>query len=79
MAARNVKASSVKAWLTNDEYGTWEKTAQDYLDKVPELKAQKNLHHMTDEQIDDEIAYVIGLAALEAALKNAEKKQKRKS
>jgi hypothetical protein len=77
LAASRVKNPSTKSWLRNDERGTWENTAKRYLERVPEILAAKNLQ-MTDEQIDDEIATMLSVSALEATLANAIKHKKRK-
>lgn len=76
LAASQVKNPSTKHWLHDDDKGTWENMARRYLDGVPEILKAKGLQ-LTDEQIDDEIAHYLILAALEATLANASKRKKR--
>ena len=76
LAASQVKNPSTKHWLRDDDKGTWENMAKRYLDGVPEILKAKGLQ-LTDEQIDDEIAHYLILAALEATLTNASKRKRR--
>lgn len=62
------ESTSARAWLTNDEFGTWEKTAGEYLDKALANPLSKT---MTDEAIDAEVAGMLAFLALEALLRDA--------
>jgi hypothetical protein len=77
MAAEDTKDPSTKSWLRNDEEGTWEHRAKELLDKAPDIIAAKNLT-MTDEQIDEEIASILKMSALEAMLAHAKKRKRKK-
>jgi hypothetical protein len=76
IAASQVKNPSTKSWLRNDAKGTWENMVKRYLDGVPEIIEKKGLH-LSDAQIDEEIAHYLIMAALEATLANAKKRKKR--
>lgn len=64
LAAERTETDLIKDWLTRDERGTWEKMAQDLLEKTAD--AAKSLG-MTEDQVDDEISTAILLSALTAA------------
>jgi hypothetical protein len=74
LAAKQVKNPSTKSWLLADERGTWERNALDYLAKTADKARELGL---SDERVDEEIAYKLGYLALQASLENAKKKQKR--
>lgn len=74
LAASRVRNPSTKSWLKNDEEGTWEKTAERYLERVPALLEAKKLK-LTDDQINDEVATMLTVSALEASLAHARKRK----
>jgi hypothetical protein len=74
LAAKQVNNPSTKSWLLADERGTWERTALDYLVKTADKARELGL---SDERVDEEIAYKLGLSALQASLEHVKKKQKR--
>ena len=61
LAATHVKDPSTRDWLLADERGTFEKSANEYLDKTAARAAELG---MPASAVDDEIATVIGLSAL---------------
>lgn len=63
-------APSAKNWLLRDEFGTWEKTVREYLDRAAE---HPRVAELTAEEIDAEVASVVALLALEALLRDAQK------
>lgn len=67
-ASSLVKNPSTKAWLRDDERGTWEALAAELLtrtaDKARELR-------LTEERVDEEIAAELGYRALNATLEHA--------
>lgn len=66
LAASRVESSEeVRSWLENDEYGTWEKAAQEMIDATVERRA---LLHLSDEQAAGEMADRLALRALRAVL-----------
>jgi len=75
LAASRVRASQAKSWLKNDEEGTWERRAKELLARAPALIAEKNLQ-MSEEDVDDEIASILQISALEALLARAKKQRK---
>lgn len=64
------EAKSARHWLINDEFGTWERTVREYLDRAAE---HPRIAELTAAQVDAEIAGVVGLLALEAMLRDAQK------
>lgn len=74
LASTHVKDPSTRAWLLADERGTFEKLAAEYLDKTADKAAQLG---MSAEQVDNEIATVIGLRALTAQLEHQKKRKRR--
>ena len=76
LAASRVKNPSTKSWLKEDAEGTWERAAAKYLEGAPAIIEAKHLE-MTDEMIDDEIASILTISALEATLAHATKRKKR--
>lgn len=66
------EAPSARSWLINDEFGGWERRVGEYLDRAAENPAAKT---MTEEAIDEEIATMIALLALEALLRDATKRE----
>lgn len=75
LAATRVKDPSTHAWLLADERGTFEKLANEYLDKTAHKAAELG---MPAEEVDDEIATVIGLNALTAQLEHRKKKGRKR-
>jgi hypothetical protein len=74
LAATHVKDPSTRSWLLADERGTFEKLAEEYLDKTSARAAQLE---MSADEVDDEIATVIGLRALTAQLEHQKKRKRR--
>ena len=70
LAAKQVKNPSTKSWLLADERGTWEKAARDYLEKTADKASSLE---MSEDKVDEEIAVVLGLQALQASLEHAKK------
>lgn len=70
--------SSVKPWLTLDEFGSWEKSAQALLERVnePEVLASLTKRGITTEaDVNQMLANELVLAALQAALADARKNE----
>lgn len=63
--------TSAATWLLLDEYGTWEKTAEEYIEKA---KAVAGSNNMSEEQVDMAIATELILLALEAMTRDALKR-----
>jgi len=74
LASEQVKDPATRAWLLADERGTFEKLAAEYLDKTA---AKADQLGMSAEQVDNEIATVIGLRALTAQLEHQKKRKRR--
>lgn len=70
LAAKQVKNPSTKSRLLADERGTWEKAARDYLEKTADKARSLG---MSEDKVDEEIAVVLGLQALQASLEYAKK------
>jgi hypothetical protein len=75
LAADQVKNPSTKSWLWEDEIGSWERQALEYLAKTADKARELG---MSSELVDDEIANRLGFLALKASLEHAEKRTKRK-
>jgi len=73
LAATHVKDAYTRNWLLADERGTFQKLANEYLDKTATKAAELG---MSESEVDDEIATVIGLRALTAHLEHRKKKGK---
>ncbi len=71
LAASRVKDSSTRDWLLADERGTWEKRAQEYLDKTAAKAVELG---MSAARVDDEIATVLSLSALTVQLEHRKKR-----
>lgn len=65
-AAASVSTPIAKDWLVKDERGSWERFASDYLEKT---RANAEALGMTANQVDNEIATMIALHAVEAVLR----------
>ena len=76
MAADQVKNPSTKSWLLADERGTWEKAALDYLQKTADKARELG---MSEKKVDEEIAIVLGLQALQASLEHTKKHGSKRS
>lgn len=74
LAAAQVKNPSTKSWLLADERGTWEKAANDYLTKTADKARELG---MSEDQVNEEIAVILGYQALQAALEHAKKPRRR--
>lgn len=72
LAAADVEAPSVKAWLVQDEHGKHERYAAELLAKVAALPPEKTAGR-TEASIDEELASYIALSALEATLAHAKR------
>jgi hypothetical protein len=70
-ASKEVKSTTAKSWLFNDERGTWEHTAQDLLTRTQE---QATARGMTPAQHDEAVCVKIQLMALEALLSHESKR-----
>lgn len=68
-ASTLVKNKTAKSWLFNDEFGNWEKQANEWIEK-----AQVKLAHKSEEAQNKEIAQVLAFLAVEATLQSATKK-----
>lgn len=72
LAASRVEDPNTSDWLRADMFGTWEKTASDYLDSTRERAVSLD---MTPEQVDDAIADRLVIDALKAQLAHQKKKR----
>ena len=71
LAATHVKDPYTRDWLLADERGTFEKMANEYLDRTA---ARAEELGMPATAVDDEIATVIGFNALTANLEQLKKR-----
>ena len=69
--------SSVREWLKRDEFGTWEQAARKLVAKLddPEIAAKVQARGATPEEVDQQLAHELVLAALTAALADARKNE----
>jgi hypothetical protein len=74
LAATLTKVGSVKSWLRCDEKGTWEKEALQLLERVKDKAAAQ---HISEEQVNEEIAKYLVYLAVSATLQDAKKRSKR--
>jgi hypothetical protein len=70
LAAEQVKDPSTRYWLLADERGTFEKAARKYLEETADKARALG---MTNEKVNEEIAVMLALSAIEAFLKRARK------
>ena len=70
LAAEQVKDPSTRYWLLADERGTFEKAARKYLEETAD---KARALRMTNEKVNEEIAVMLALSAIEAFLKRARK------
>lgn len=68
LAAEQVKDPSTRYWLLADERGTFEKAARKYLEEAAD-KARSS--GMSNAKVNEEIAVMLALSAVEAFLKRA--------
>jgi len=66
LAAEQVQDPSTRYWLLADERGTFEKAATRYLEQVTDRAKELR---MSNEKVNEEIAVMIALSAVEAFLK----------
>jgi hypothetical protein len=72
LAAKETSIKMVKGWLTQDEKGTWEKLAMDLLDRTKDRAEKLN---MGDREVNDQIATMVALQAVEAVKRSAKRKR----
>lgn len=70
LAAEQVKDPSTRYWLLADERGTFEKAARKYLEETADKARSLG---MPNEKVNEEIAVLIALSAVEAFLKRPRK------
>ena len=70
LAAEQVKDPSTRFWLLADERGTFEKAARKYLEETADKARALG---MPNEKVNEEIAVMLALSAVEAFLKRARK------
>jgi hypothetical protein len=70
LAAEQVKDPSTRYWLLADERGTFEKAARKYLEETADKARALG---MTNEKVNEEIAVMLALSAIEAFLKRTRK------
>jgi hypothetical protein len=75
LASTYVKDPSTKSWLLADERGSFEKDAKDLLVKSAARAAELG---MSADQVDAEIANLLGYRALTAMLEHQTKNTKKK-
>lgn len=69
-ASKGVKNKTAKSWLFNDEAGTWERRAQDCIERTDPKARELG---MTDEQQDEEIVIQLQSLAITTVLSQAQK------
>lgn len=74
LAAEQVKDPSTRYWLLADERGTFEKAARQYLEQTADRAKELRL---PNEKVNEEIATMIALSALEAFLKKQRRSARR--
>lgn len=74
LAAEQVKDPSTRYWLLADERGTFEKAARKYLEETADKARALG---MPNEKVNEEIAVMLALSAVEAFLKRARPKIRR--
>jgi hypothetical protein len=72
LAAKGLRASTAKSWLTLDERGTWEAMALKDL-RSDKLQAKAAELGLTEKEVDEQIATYLGYLATDAALRSAKK------
>jgi hypothetical protein len=70
LAAEQIKDPSARYWLLADERGTFEKAARKYLEETADKARTLG---MTNEKVNEEIAVMLALSAVEAFLKRTRK------
>jgi hypothetical protein len=70
LAAKQVKDPSARYWLLADERGTFEKEARKYLEETADKARALG---MANEKVNEEIAVMLALSAVEAFLKLSRK------
>lgn len=75
LAAKGLRASTAKSWLTLDERGTWEAMALRDL-RSDKLQAKAAELGLTEKEVDEQIAAMLGYLATDAALRSAKKNPK---
>ncbi len=70
LAAEQVKDPSTRYWLLADERGTFEKAARKYLEETADKARALG---MPNEKVNEEIAVMLALSAVEAFLKRTRK------
>ena len=70
LAAEQVKDPSTRFWLLADERGTFEKAARKYLEETADKARALG---MSNDKVNEEIAVMLALSAVEAFLKRARK------
>jgi len=71
LAAEQVKDPSTRYWLLADERGTFEKAARKYLEETADKARALG---MSNAKVNEEIAVMLALSAVEAFLKRARKR-----
>jgi len=65
LAAHRVRNPSTRSWLFNDERGSWETAAREYLEKTADRAAELGLSADTvDREIADRLCHLALMATL---------------
>lgn len=73
LAAEQVQDPSTKYWLLADERGTFEKAATKYLEQTAD---RAKLIRLSNDKVNEEIAVMIALSAVDAFLKKHRRRAK---
>lgn len=73
-ASQHASAGTPRQWLRLDERGTWEALAGELLEKTEEEAERKGA---TPEQVDESIALLLAIRAMDAVIAQQAKLEKR--
>lgn len=65
LAARQIENPEAKSWLERDEWGSWEREAQELIEQTASQRARECI---SDEKAMEEFALRLGVRALGALL-----------
>lgn len=72
LAASKIEDPNTSEWLRTDREGTWEKSARDYLEST---RVAAEAAHLSEEQVNNEIAGRLAYLALSAQISHLKKKK----